>query len=246
MYQFNMSVDKKNAAWFLSVEKVITIKMKAFDGVVAAKCNKARMEISVACESMHRAAAEEIIKNTLREMYLTVCKYEFLANTFKLPFLSEESYKILLHTLVVFDREAENEIIERNLVLNDYLALDGFFNFRLTELKTRWEEIAQLASNNSVYLNHEETLNELLKFLMSAVTPKIQKLAVSVLPDYFNVKGKYQNSSFEFRILSPEQLMIYLINIAPLELTLDGDFEDQNLYKRIVSIFDGKTVKSTV
>ena len=215
--------------------------MKALDGVVASKDSLARIEISAACENSHRSEAMDIIKKTLTEMYLTVCKYEYLENLLKIPLLSEHSYKILIHTLVAFDREAESEIIESNLLINDYLALDGFFYFRLSELKKRWDEIAQLASNNSLYLNHEETLNELLKFLMSAVTPKIQKLSVFAAQDYFNVSGHYKSSHFEFKILDPEQLMIYLINVAPMELILEGDFMDNKLYKRIVSIFDGKT-----
>jgi len=244
MYQFNMSVNKKNAGWFSAIEKVFTIKMRALDGVVAFKDNASRIEISAACESERRGEAEEVIKHTLREMYLTVCKYEYLAGVLKIPALSRDSFKILIHTLVVFDREAENEIIENNLVLNDCLALDGFFHFRLGELKKRWDEIAQLASHNSLYLNHEETLNELLRFLISAVTPKIQKLSVSVSEGCYNVTGRYQNSNFEFRLLSPEKLLVYLINVAPLELTLDGEFSDERLYKRIVSIFDGKCAKN--
>ena len=240
MYQFNMSVNQKNAGWFSAIEKTLAIKLKALDGVVASKNGGQRIEISIACESDRRSEAEAVIQNTLMEMYLTVCKYEYLHTALKIPALGEQSYKILIHTLVVFDREAEGEIVEKNLALNDYLALDGFFYFRLSELKKRWDEIAQLASSNSLYLSREETLNELLKFLMSAVTPKIPKLSVSVDSGRYHVSGRYQNSDFEFRIHSADKLLIYLINAAPLELTLDGKFADERLYKRIVSIFDGK------
>jgi len=239
MFQFNISVDKRYVTWFNSIEKILTIQMKELSGVVASAENGRRVEISIACENAQSAQAKKIIKKTLIEMYLTVCKYEYLASVLKIPRLSEASYKILLHTLVVFDRESESEILEKNLRFSDYLALDGFFHFRMQEVKKRWDEIAQLASNNALYLNHEDTLNELLKFLMSAVTPKVQKLSISVLADHFNVSGRYKNSRFECRILSSEQLMIYLINVAPLELTLEGEFEDRKLYQRIVSIFDG-------
>ena len=238
-----MSVNQKNTGWFSAIEKTLSIKLKALDGIVASKNNGLRVEISVACENAHRACAESIIKKTLRDMYLTVCKYDYLRDSLRLPALSEESYKILLHTLVVFDREAECEIIEKSLMLNDYLALDGFFHFRLGELRKRWDEIAQLASSNSLYLSREDTLNELLKFLMSAVAPKIQKLSVSALADRYNVTGQYGNSEFEFHIFSPDKLLIYLINTAPLELTLDGEFTDKRLHKRIVSMFDGKSAK---
>jgi len=240
MYQFNMSVDKLHADWFSSIEKVLTIQLKELDGVVASKASDKRVEISLACENANRQQAKKTIKNIIKEMYLTVVKYEYLKNALKMPHLSCNSFSVLLHTLVAFDKEAECEIIDKNLKIADYLALDGFFNFRLTELKKRWDEIAELASNNARHLHQEETLNELLKFLMSAITPKIKKLYISVLSDHFNVSGQYKNSSFEFRIINPEQLMIYLINVAPIELILEGEFSDKKLYNRIVSIFDGK------
>ena len=241
MYQFNMSLDAKWASWFSQIEKVLAIQLKALSGVVASTTNGNRLEVSIACENANKLEAKRILKNTLTEMYLTICKFEYLDNALNLPHLSDTSRILLLHTLVAFDKEAEQEIVEKALVIKDYLALDGFFNFKLGELKDRWDDIAQLASSNARFLHVEETLNELLKFLMSAITPKIQKLCISVLADHFNVKGKYKNSNFEFRIPSAEQLMIYLINVAPIELTLEGDFSDEALYNRIISIFDGKS-----
>ncbi|MCL2375601.1 MAG: hypothetical protein FWC82_03675, partial [Firmicutes bacterium] len=61
------------------------------------------------------------------------------------------------------------------------------------------------------------------------------------LPNIYNIKGEYNKSNFEIKINSAEKLMIYLINIAPLELVLEGEFSDKQLYKRITSIFDGKS-----
>jgi len=241
MFQFKLSVDNKRATWFNQIEKVLAIQLKSLDGVVASQENSGRLEVSIACENSHKQDAKRIIKKTLVEMYLTVCKFDYLNNILSLPHLSDISRNLLIHTLVAFDKEAEQEIVEKNLAIKDYIALDGFFNFKLTELRKRWDDIAQLASTNARYLHEEETLNELLKFLMSAITPKIQKLCISVLPEHFNVKGKYKSSNFEFRIPNADQLMIYLINVAPIELTLEGDFSDKNLYNRIVSIFDGKS-----
>jgi len=241
MYQLNITVDKEHESWYKSIEKVLKIQVKEINGVIANRTIGTRLEISIACENSFKAKAKTIVKKTLSELYLTLVKYEYLEGKVKITGLPKDSFSILIHTLVAFDREAEEEILRSILSIEYNFALDGFFNFRLGELKQRWNDIAQLASNNAIYLGNEETLNELLKFLMSAVTPKIQKIVVSVLADHFNVTGRYKNSKFEFRIFSPEQLLIYLINVAPLELTLEGEFEDKRLYNRIVSIFDGKS-----
>jgi hypothetical protein len=143
-------------------------------------------------------------------------------------------------TLVAFDRDCERELIEKPLKIADNLALDGFYNFRLSELKKRWNDIAELAVSNSVYLNDDETLNELLRFLMSAISPKIMRLDVIKGERQYNIRGRYKESGFEYSVISPEQLMAYLINIAPVELTLHGGAWDDKLYKRLVSVFDAK------
>jgi len=243
MYQCNISVEKSKASWLKSIERILELQFKAIDGVVASGEHSGRAIISIACEKDRKKAAKNIITETLIEMYLTAVKYEHLKKRLKLTHLSDASATLLIHSLVAFDREAEKEIAESALKFNDNIALDGIFNFKLAELKQRWNEIAQLATSNSNHLHHDDTLNELLRFLVSAVTPKIKKLAVGANEHYFVVKGIYNKNNFEVSFTTAEQLMVYLINVAPLELTLEGDFSDKKLYNTIVSIFDGKAAK---
>ncbi|MCL2847869.1 MAG: hypothetical protein FWE13_03870 [Firmicutes bacterium] len=234
-------MDSKKRNWITAVEKVLVLQFKGIDGVVATSENIGRIVLSIACERDKKPEAKKIISSVLKEMYLTRVKYEYLKYRLKITQLSEMSSNLLLHSLVAFDRESEGEIIERELKFGDCISLEGFFNFRLGELKERWNEIASLATNNAIHLHQDETLNELLKFLMSAVTPKIQKLSIEAVDNRFSVKGLYKKNHFEFSFFSSDQLMIYLINVAPLELTLEGEFSDKKLYNRIVSIFDGKS-----
>jgi len=241
MYQCSISVDKKKASWLLGIERILELQLKAIDGVIASGEHSGRAMLSIACEKEKKAAAKTIITDTLLEMYLTAVKYEFLLSRLRLTHLNENQANLLVHSLVAFDREAEKEIALAALKFKDHIALDGIFNFKLSELKERWGEIAQLATSNSSHLHHDETLNELLRFLVSAVTPKIKKLSVATSGRYFTVKGIYSKKNFEVTFCNAQQLMVYLINVAPLELTLEGDFADKKLYNTIISIFDGKS-----
>lgn len=237
MYQFNMSIDKAKSHWFENAEKLFGRKIKASGGITAAKECDGRLNVSVACENENKQKTVVAIRESIAEIFLTTVKLDYLNSALNMPLLKSDAYKILLHTLVAFDRDTEKEIIYSALNLGDNLALDGFFNFKLVELRKRWDDIAELAVNNSAYLKSDETLNELLKFLMSAISPKVTKLEIVKRNGYYSVKGN-SNGDFEYRICSPEQLMVYLINIAPMELTLRGSFENDEIFDRLIGIFD--------
>lgn len=249
MYQINLSVDKSKSHWYRDTEKLFSKRIRSCGGIVAAKENGGRLDISVACENKDRQKIISTIREHIGDMFLTTVKFEYLRSVLALPGLKPEAYKLLLHTLAAFDRETERDIIYSVLNFGDNIALDGVFYFRLAELRKRWDDIAQLAVNNAVYLNNDETLNDLLRFLISAISPKINRIEVVKRNGGYNIKGD-GDGRFEYRVCSQEQLMLYLINIAPTQLTLCGSFDNDSIVDRLTAIFDVKSenfsrVKST-
>ena len=243
MFQFGFGVDSAHAKWFDTIEEVFTIKVKNKGGVCAAVQNPYGTFVSVACESPQKSDVLHEIRECLADMYATVVKHDYLRRSIRLP-LNRPSYNLLLHTLVAFDRENEREIIQNNLPICNGMSLDGIFHFRLRELQTRWNEIARLATENAPYLSDEDTLNELIRFLIGAISPKIMRLEVSQQDNRYNVYGRLPESEFEFNIIGTEQLLLYLIDIAPLELKLNGPFTDKRLCDRLVRIFDAKRAET--
>lgn len=242
MFQFGFSVADKQKKWFDTIEDVFAIRVKKAGGLYATQHKWGRLFVSVACESKYRTAMRRALKDCFTDMFATVVKHDYLKNRIKLA-LDRKSYNLLLHTLVAFDRENERSVIEDALLLTDGVSLDGVFYFRLKELRKRWDEIAALATENAAYLIDEDTLNELIRFLISAVSPKIRCLDVRQLDNRYNVSGHLPESEFEYNIIDTEQLLLYLIDIAPLELRISGTFTDRQLYNRLVRIFDAKRVE---
>ncbi len=241
MFQFGFSVANEHENWFRTMEEVFAIKVKKAGGIYADVKNEHRTTVSVAGEPNSKAALMKELEGCFTDMFATVVKYDYLKTKIKLP-LERNSYNLLLHTLVAFDRENERELIENELIMRDGLALDGIFYFKLGELRARWDEIAELAMANASYLIDEDTLNELIRFLISAVNPKIMKLEVSQQDNRYNVSAHLPESEFEYNIIGTEQLLLYLIDIAPLELKLHGNFTDKRLYDKLIHIFDAKRV----
>lgn len=239
MYQFGFGVDNCHIAWFIAIEDIFKRKVSACGGVVAYSRTQKRTFVSVACEQDGKSKLLSAIKDCFVEMYAVAVKLDFIRARLKICGLDEARYNILLHTLVAFDRENERDYITRNLVLKDKMMLDGVFNFKLSELKRRWEDTCKLTTENAQYIVDNETYNELLKFLISAVNPKIVKLILSENGDTYHLIGD-DTTAFFAEVTDAQQLMYYLIDIAPLELVINGRMKDSVLESRIVNMFETK------
>lgn len=238
MNQIVMSVNEEKASWYYEIEEVFMLKLQRINSIVATKFQFQRMYIVISFENGNKREVEQIIRESLVEMYTTVVKKQYLINKIDMPALKKNYYNFLVHTLVAFDRETERDIILECLTIGEVMQLDGFFNFKLNELIKHWDEIANLATDNGTYLSNEKTFNELLRFLISAINPKINTLEITQTDSSFNVIGALQESRFELILKNSEQLMIYLIDVAPMEIRLNGEFSDKAFYNQLISIFD--------
>ncbi len=243
MFQLTVSVDERRAEWLYSIEDIIRNKLNSCHAVVALKEQGKRVFCSFGCEAENRSKLIVAVRDCLVEMYAVVAKFDFIKQNLALA-LAPARYDILLHTLVAFDRENEHKLLRKLVRVEDGIALDGFFNFRMGELKERWLEICRLTKSNGSYLRDDDMYNELLRFLISAVNPKVNKLVVRENSGAYNLSGALKNGSLDITAVDASELMYYLIDLAPLELVIDGGITNSELSQRLVGIFDAKSCDS--
>ncbi|MCH5155476.1 MAG: hypothetical protein J1F69_02630 [Clostridiales bacterium] len=241
MYQITISVDYNRADWLYSVDDVIKNKLQSCFAVSALRTSGRRLYCSFGCEAQSREKMLDAIKSGLIETFGVVGKYDFIKSNLSLG-LSKTNYDLLLHTLVAFDRENEYKLLDKIINVEDNMTLDGIFNFKLYELKERWIEICNLTRSNGAYLYDDETYIELLRFLISAVNPKVNKLTVREVNGSYSLSGSLKNSVINIAAKTSAELMYYLIDLAPLELIIDGGLSNSELSKRLIGIFDAKTL----
>lgn len=240
MYQLTVSVNERYADWLYSIEDIMRNKLESCSAVSAVDRSGKRFYCCFGCEEENRMRMIDAIKECLVEMYAVVIKFDFIKRNLFLC-LSELRYEMLLHTLVAFDRENEHKILRKKLVVSDGMALDGVFDFMLGELKERWLEICRLTKSNGMYLHDDDTYNELLRFLISAVNPKVNKLTVFEVDGKYRLRGMLKSGKLDIGALDCAELMYYLIDLAPLELIIDGGISNKELSGRLIGIFDAKT-----
>ena len=80
--------------------------------------------------------------------------------------------------------------------------------------------------------------------MISAVNPKINKLTVCEYDGKYRLTGSLKNSMIDLDVGNSSELMYYLIDLAPLELVIDGGISNNELSKRLIGIFDAKPLNS--
>ncbi|MCL1953724.1 MAG: hypothetical protein FWF58_03145, partial [Firmicutes bacterium] len=130
------------------------------------------------------------------------------------------------------------ELLDRTLIVHDTMSIDGYFNFRLYEIRDRWLDICKLAKENALFLTDRETMFELLRFLMSTIKPKIEKIVVKQFNSIFEVYTL--DDQLLIQLDNPEDLLLYFIETAPLEIRIVGDILPKQQRLILDSIFDDK------
>ncbi len=240
MFQITVSVDAAKSNWLYSVEELIKSKLEDCSAVSAFAVSGRRLYCGFGCEQEFKPRMLAAVKDCLIEMYAVYTKFDYIKQNLMLG-LPTARYELLLRTLVAFDRENEHKLLGKLVKVEDGMALDGVFNFKMGELKDRWLEICKLTKSNGVYLYDNATYNELLRFLISAVDPKINKLTVYEADGKYRITGALKTGTLDLNACDGMELMYYLIDLAPLELIIDGGITNRELSDRLIGIFDAKT-----
>ncbi len=239
MFQIYLSVDERRKGWLDTVADIINLRVRKYNALLAKDCGCGRHTVAVACENEHKVKVCETIKDVLSNVYASQAKREFFQNKLKLP-IDNKLLDLLVSSFVVFDRKAEREMIKRSFDITNGMAIDGIYDFKLTPVKKQWNELIDLTVSNSAYLS-ESSVIELIRFLLSSADPKVNSVRLRESNGYYTVCGISDGAKFSYK-LTADSVIKYLIDIAPVKITICGEIRDFYLQKLLTGIFDCKNV----
>ncbi|MBR2971162.1 MAG: hypothetical protein IKC48_05150 [Clostridia bacterium] len=243
MFQFLFGVDGSREKWADAIRTSLEGKLDD-DCVVAMARLGNRYQVAVASESGSRLKILEVISDSIIEALGFYCKYEYLSDNLKLP-LDKVSYNILLHALTQFDRSSEEAVLKSCVQINNGMALDGVYRFRLGLLKERWREIINLTKENAIYLTDSETFYELIKFLFSSIEARVENIVLSKKNgDYIITDEKTRKKLFVSTDIN--EIIYSLIDYAPLSIAVNKSFDNELAVDLITKIFGMKQNEASV
>ena len=225
MWELNISVDTNKSDSLLSIESRLKPIMDTGKGIMMQDARHGRAFLLIACEEDGKDRIKSELNEAVSDVITVDFKEKFLLKNSRLPKINVINYNAFLKALVAFDREWDREMVFNTLEYEDELLLDGFYNFKLKELREKWQEVCDLANHNSGYLEYHETFLELLRFLVQTIDCKEKHITVVKEKDeysFLDAAGKAVNRA-KLKLdkkITDETLLPNLIAVAPKEICL--------------------------
>ena len=107
--------------------------------------SKMREWIYLACACQNRDDVEQSVERMIETVFLAFLKFDYFKE--RIPLCNFNHAKCaLLSSIVCFDNDFESGIVAKTLANSLDYNVDGIFNFRLRNLKSAWDEVAEVAS----------------------------------------------------------------------------------------------------
>ncbi len=242
MWEFSINLSDKNIAISKKIYLALKDFCKEYNGIVTTFERCGSVSILVTAEECDESRYKHFIGNLISDIICEDFKLKYLEENLTLPNLDNVSKNAFMQALLSFDKESDKYIVQRFLVLEKSIDVEAFYHFRLTMLKIKWRELVQIANDNKAYLSSNETLVELLKFLVSNLELKNDTINLmqndgKVCFYDTNFKLIKQNSITEKDIDST--IISSLIALAPKYVNIYcGDDFNRNLINLLKQIFD--------
>lgn len=242
MWEFCVNLSDKNIHASKKIYLALKDFCKEYNGIVTTYERCGNISILVTAEKCDENRYKHFLINLISEVICEDFKLKYLQENLSLPNLDEISQKAFMQALLSFDRETDKYIVQKYLELDNSIDVEAFYFFKLLPLKEKWKELVQIANDNKAYLSSNETLVELLKFLVDNLELKNESI------NLIHKDGKIGFYDINFKLLKENDLkekdidstiISNLIAFAPKYVNIYcGDNFNNNLIRLLKQIFD--------
>ena len=185
------------------------------------------------CENRHIL----YLKPCVDHYHLFDCIVGQIVTTMKAFYLESKlkiKNKTLVKVLVNYDKKSDIIIAGSLFSLTPETLLDSLYDFRLSRLKFRWNEVIQLVNDNYPQLTQKVIFNELLRFLINNMDYRLPEAHVMVINHQLQICDKKLNPLPH----TDDDIINSLIDIAPRQIFIHTDTDlNKDIVDRIENLF---------
>lgn len=142
--------------------------------------------------------------------------------------------KTLVKVLINYDKKSDTVIAGSLLSITPTILLDSIYDFCLTRLKCRWNEVIQLVNENYIQLTQKVLFNELLRFLIVNMDCRMPEAHVMVI----NHQTTICDQKLQPIPRNEEDIINALIDFAPRQIYIHNDRElTKDVIEQIETLF---------
>lgn len=238
MWEFSLNLKTENFELAKFLHNNFSSNCKKWNAVVTSVEQNGFISVLIAVENKHKEVLQNYLKNCIVEVICTVFKSSFLDRNLFLPLQDKLGINAFKKALLNFDKETDRYLVKRNLTLQNDLFLESFYQFRLSVLKNKWQELVTLANENREYLTSSESFLDLLKFLVDNLEICEEEISI-----YKDKEENYQilisDKLYQNKVFSEDSLVSSIIDLSPQKINLYCD-EDSRAINLLHCLFEDR------
>ncbi len=224
MYEQTINIEKSNGHLLSYVKGQMETALCQIDGISTELNDEYRNYYTLACADAYRFQMSRAVNSAVCDALSLGYKNVYMRGLLDVDY--DNFYQnVLVNTICIFDSEYDKQFVSRLMTDSSTLCLDGYYNFKMSRIKRKWEDISRLVSDNSFILNDNDLIAEFLQYLLESMTEKESSLSVSLDADGFSLFNKENKSISKIKSLArsvsiEEEAMLNIICIKPSKLTV--------------------------
>jgi len=214
--------------------------VEGFNGIIVITSDRNSKKICLAVEEKNINYIKSAILDSISESIIAVYKQAFLLENICLCIRNKLAKDSFIKALVVFDRQTDKDLIKKDLLLENNLNVDSFYNFRLLDLKQRWTDICNIVNESIPLLLKDKSVAELTRYFVNGTENTINEAHLYIDNDAIRLAIDNKNDLI-FDHDSVSDIVAEIISLCPNKILVHGNLENNKELKcTLNSVFEDK------
>lgn len=239
MFEFTISCDEN-----LNILSSIYLRLKSvvdnLNGIIIKQNSQKVDSVCLAVEENYKAFVKANILDAVSDAIISVYKHDYLSEHICINIRNAVAYNSFIQALVVFDRQTDKDIIKKNLILEDKLNIDSFYNFRLEQLKNRWHDIACVVNDSIPVMLKDKSVADITRYFVDSTSKEVKEVHLFAQENSIQIKvdGVLSDLEFDTNTDYLNNILTEIISISPQKVILHGKLDKyKDLQDSLLSVF---------
>jgi len=231
MREIALAVRVENKHIIDFIQSNIRNRMDFCKTILTNYCDNNFCYLLFACDEEFVSLAENLIREVIIDYIETIYKVDFIKQRIKNPLSDNLAFNAYVKVLAIFDKSTDVNALKDIILFNQTFFVDSFMEFRLTPLKSHWENLASLSSDNITLFN-SGTFVDIIRFLINTMDNDVYKVKVvcdDEIYKVYNMKNKNDRVRKIAECNNALELITNVLNSCPnyvdVYLTTNNDNE---------------------
>lgn len=235
MYELSLACRRANQHSIEYIYDILNKYITQSNNVVLTRHNdNVFCYILFACDEKKKEEFEPIIKQAIISYIINIYKCDFLKKNIKINLTDDFSYDAYIKVLSLFDKSTDENILGKLIMLNQSFFIDSFTEFRMSPLTAHWDELCDLAKDNSMFFLSSSTFIEIIRFLVNSMDTTCKKIKILCSNGTYSIYDVVEQSDEVKKVgdsFCKLDLISQVLTISPMNIDVyvNHDYNDEAL-----------------